>query len=447
MVVGEVVEAVRSRRVSAREIVAGALEAIDEGAHVRAFLAVEGERALAAADAVDAIVSRGEEPGPLAGVPVGVKDLTETAGLTTTYGSRAFRTNVPSEDAVLVARLRAAGAIVVGKTNTPAFGMLGETKNRLGADARNPRDPARTPGGSSGGSAAAVAAELVPLATGSDSAGSIAVPASFCGVVGLKASIGRIPTVPSPDDSLQWLSNGVLAATVEDCALALSVLAGHDPRDPVARRDSLPHPDAIRAAGLQVAFSHDLGFFAVDPEVRRVCESAARRLEGLGVVVSVDAPQTEHPFEVYMPLYLADVRRAVLPIVAPDDLFAESLEELAAFPALTDEEYVGALRRLWVFRAAQAAFFERYDAIVCPATAVPAFPLREPPVTIGGRTVTPGWMSFMPFPTAFNLGGQPTVTVPVGVTAEDLPVGLMIAAPLGREDICLWLAHLLEGSS
>lgn len=447
MVVGEVVEAVRSRRVSAREFVEGAFDAIGQGEHLRAFLALEGERALAAADAIDATVARGEDPGPLAGVPVGVKDLTETAGLTTTYGSVAFRANVPSEDAVLVARLRAAGAIVVGKTNTPAFGMLGETKNRLGPDARNPRDPARTPGGSSGGSAAAVAAGLVPLATGSDSAGSIAVPSSFCGVVGLKASLGRIPTVPSPDDSLQWLSNGVLAASVEDCELALSVLAGHDPRDPVARRDRQPASSLTSGAGLRVAFSHDLGFFAVDPGVRSVCESAARRLEGLGAAVSEEAPRTEHPFEVYMPLYLADVRRAVLPIAAPDDLFDESFEELARFPPLTEDAYVGVLRRLWVFRAAQAAFFERYDAIVCPATAVSAFPLREPPPTIGGHTVTPGWTSFMPFPTAFNLGGQPTVTVPVGETAEGLPVGLMIAAPPGREDICLCLARLLEGSS
>ena len=447
MVVSEVVEAVRSRRISAREFVERAFDAIEQGEHLHAFLALEGERALAAADAIDATVARGEDPGPLAGVPVGVKDLTETAGLTTTYGSVAFRANVPSEDAVLVARLRAAGAIVVGKTNTPAFGMLGETKNRLGPDARNPRDPARTPGGSSGGSAAAVAAGLVPLATGSDSAGSIAVPSSFCGVVGLKASLGRIPTVPSPDDSLQWLSNGVLAASVEDCALALSVLAGHDPRDPVARRDRQPGSSVTSGAGLRVAFSHDLGFFAVDPGVRSVCESAALRLEGLGAAVSEEAPRTEHPFEVYMPLYLADVRRAVLPIVAPDDLFDESLEELAGFPALTDVEYVGALRRLWVFRAAQATFFERYDAIVCPATAVSAFPLREPPTTIGGHTVIPGWISFMPFPTGFNLGGQPTVTVPVGETSEGLPVGLMIAAPPGREDICLCLARLLEGSS
>jgi Asp-tRNA(Asn)/Glu-tRNA(Gln) amidotransferase A subunit family amidase len=389
------------------------------------------------------VIAGGGDPGPLAGVPVGVKDLTETAGLVTTYGSTAYRSNVPGEDAVLVARLRAAGAIVVGKTNTPAFGMLGETKNRLGPDCRNPLAPTRTPGGSSGGSAAAVAAGLVPLATGTDSAGSIAAPASFCGVVGLKASLGRIPTAPAPDDSLQWLCNGPLAMTVADCVAAFRVLAGHDPRDPVARLDRFAEPEAA-IGGLRVAFSRDLGFFAVDATVAGHCEAAARRLEGLGAAVTEDAPRTEHPFEVYSPLFMADVRRSVLPVLDDGELFPESVAEIAATPAQTAEEYVGALRRLWRFRSVQASFFERYDAILCPATATVAFPLGDPPAVIGGRTVEAGWMTFMPFPTAFNLGGQPTVTIPVGVNDDGLPVGLMIAAAPGREDTCIRIARALE---
>ncbi len=444
--VGEIRAAVAARHVSAREVVVEALAAIESASDLNAFLVVDGERALIAADAVDALVARGVDPGALAGVPVGVKDLTETAGLVTTYGSTAYRTNVPAADAVLVARLRASGAIVVGKTNTPAFGMLGETKNRLAPDCCNPHDRSRTPGGSSGGSAAAIAARLVPLATGTDSAGSIAAPASFCGVVGLKGSLGRIPTVPLPDDSLQWLCNGALARTVDDAVLAVRVMAGHDARDPVARRDALGHLGGS-VSGLRVAFSRDLGFFAVDDDVARLCAAAAQRLAAAGAVVEDDHPATEHPFEVYTPLFMADVRRSVLPVLDQGELFPESFDEVAATPPQSAEQYVGAVRRLLAFRAVQAAFFERYDAIICPATATTAFPLGEPPTVIGGRVVEPGWMTFMPFPTAFNLGGQPTVTVPAGRAENGLPVGVMVAAAPGREDVCIRLARTLEESS
>ena len=436
--------AIAARDLSAREAVERSLDAIERESSLSAFLATDAARARADADAIDRALSRGEACGPLAGVPVGVKDLTETAGLTTTYGSRAYAANVPAADAVLVARLRAAGAIVVGKTNTPAFGMLGETKNRLGPDCLNPRDRSRTPGGSSGGSAAAVAAGLVPLATGTDSAGSIAVPASFCGVVGLKASVGRIPTVPPPDDSLLWLSNGVFGTTVADCVLAFEVMAGHDSGDPVARRDRPPALDGRSAAGLAIAFSPDLGFFPVDDDVRAVCSASAHRLERLGARVDDDHPRTENPFAVYAPLFLADVRRSVLPVLEEGELFEESVIEVAGIPPMSAEEYVGALARLWAFRADQAAFFERYDALVCPAAATTAFPLREPPTVIGGRVVEPGWMSFMPMPTAFNLCGNPTVTLPVGTTAGGLPIGLLIAAAPGREDTCIRIAAALE---
>lgn len=438
----ELADAVRSRTASAVEHVTASLAAIEARAGLRAFLALDAERALADAAAVDAAVARGDDPGPLAGVPIGIKDLTETAGLVTTYGSRAYADNVPAADAVLVARLRAAGAVVVGKTNTPAFGMLGETKNALGDDCRNPRDETRTPGGSSGGSAAAVAAGLVPLATGTDSAGSIAAPASFCGLVGIKASLGRIPTAPPPDDSLLWLGNGPLATTVADAATALRAMAGHDAGDPLARRDALPALDGD-VAGLRVAWSPDLGFFAADAGVLAPCAAAAALLAELGAHVEEDAPRTEHPLDVYMPLFMADVRRGVLPVVAEGELFPESLEEIASVPEQSAAEWVGALRGLWRFQAAQADFFERHDALVCPATATTAFPLRQPPTTIGGRAVLPSWLTFMPFPAAFNLGGQPTATVPVG-TADGLPVGLLIAAAPGREDICVRVAAALE---
>ena len=211
--------------------------------------------------------SRAGESAPLLGVPIGVKDLQETAGLRTTYGSLAFRDNVPAEDCIPVERLRAAGAVIVGKTNTPAFGLLGETKNRLGPEARNPCDRSLTTGGSSGGSAAAVAAGLIPGATGSDSAGSITAPSSMCGTFGIKPTLGRIPTWPIPDDSMLFLTHGPIAATVADAVALLEVMAGHDSRDPMAVRAPLPDLGAELAAaagasplaGLRVAWSATLG--------------------------------------------------------------------------------------------------------------------------------------------------------------------------------------------
>jgi amidase len=178
--------------------------------------------------------------------------------------------------------------------------------------------------------------------------------------------------------------------------------------------------------------------------VRAACEAAARRLAALGAHVEADAPRIEDPIAVYIPLYIAEVRRSLLPAVEPGELFQECLDEEASVPPLSAEDYVGALRRLFVFRSAMADFYERYDAIACPAAAVPAFPLREPPATIAGQAVTPGWTTFMPFPAAFNLCGQPSVTVPTGETAGGLPVGLMIAAAPGREDVCVRLAAALE---
>src|SRR5262245_25141407 len=220
-------QALAERRLSSREATLASLAAIEAAADLGAFLTVDPDGALTAADEADRRLAAGERT-PLLGVPLGVKDLQETAGLRTTYGSLAFRDHVPDADCIAVERLRAAGAVIVGKTNTPAFGLLGETKNRLGPETRNPCDRSLTAGGSSGGSAAAVAAGLVTAATGSDSAGSITAPSAMCGTFGLKPTLGTIPTWPIPDDSMLFLTNGPIAATVADAVALLGVMAGHD---------------------------------------------------------------------------------------------------------------------------------------------------------------------------------------------------------------------------
>lgn len=439
------------RRVSSREVVTATLAAIDREADLGAFLTLDPEGALAAADAADRRLANGET-GPLLGVPIGVKDLHETGGLRTTYGSLAFRDNVPEEDCIVVARLRAAGAVIVGKTNTPAFGLLGETKNRLGPEARNPCDRSLTTGGSSGGSAAAVAAGLLPGATGTDSAGSITAPSSMCGTFGMKPTLGRIPTWPIPDDSMLFLTHGPIAATVADGVALLEVMAGHDARDPLARRDALPdlHAELAAAdrpsplAGLRVAWSPTLDWFAVDDDVRAITDAAARAVGGLGAEVDEAAPQLEHPMDLYFPIFGVDTRRSVLPLLDPGDLLPEITEETARYPVLTAEEHVGLLARLWRFRSGLADFFTRYDVLITPATATAAFPVGQPPSRIGGVDVEPGWMSFMPFSSPWNLGTHPTVSVPAGVTPTGRPVGVMVVAAPGREDLVVRVAAAFE---
>jgi Asp-tRNA(Asn)/Glu-tRNA(Gln) amidotransferase A subunit family amidase len=444
----EMAAAVRSREVSPRDLVAQALTRITASADLNAFLTVCDERATAEAAEAEARQVRGGDLPPLLGVPIGVKDLHETAGVRTTYGSVRFASNVPTEDCLLVARLRDAGAIVVGKTNTPAFGLSGETKNRLGPPCVNPADASRTTGGSSGGSAAAVAGGIIPAATGSDAAGSITQPAAYCGVYGLKPTLGRVPTFPAPDDSLLFTASGPITTTVADAALLLSVMAGQDPRDPVSivaglSADSLaggaPEPARVR-----VAFSTDFGLFAVDDEVARATRSAAARLAEAGFAVVEDTPVLEDPMGLYVPLYVADARRGGLG--EPDalaELFPETAEELRDTPVASAADYVGMLNRLWFLRAAMAEFFSRHDLLITPPAATLPFHHDQPPEIIGGQAVSPHWTTYMPFTPIANMTGQPTANVPVGWSAEGLPLGVQLIGRLGREDLVLQISRLL----
>ena len=456
----ETAAAIRARRISSVEATRACLERIERhNPTLRAFLTVCGERALEDAARADAAVKAGDRKGALLGVPIAVKDLHETAGLRTTFGLAARAEHVPDADCVMVERLRAAGAVIVGKTNTPALGMLGESKNRLGPDSVNPFDPGRTSGGSSGGSAAAVAAGLVPWATGSDSAGSITQPAAFCGVYGTKPSHGRVPTWPNPGDSLLFADNGPLSGTVADAALMLAVSAGHDRRDPISLR--APPPDFVGAAaagartarggdrplaGLRVAWSPDLGHFSVDAEVRDITEDAARRFEDLGATLVDVTPKTEHPFEVYMPIYISDLEYTLGDDLAhiEDELYEESRREFDEYRLPSAASLVAFRNRLLHFRAAMADLFEDCDLLLTPATAVLPFPIGDPPSRVGGRDVQPGWMTFMPFQITWNMTGQPTASLPCGQSAGGLPVGLLAAARRGREDTLLRVSAAYE---
>ncbi|MDX6591336.1 MAG: amidase [Gaiellales bacterium] len=456
----------RSLVTLARHIAGGersSLEAVDHvissierhEPQLSAVIRIEAERARAEAAARDAERARGELRGPLHGVPIVVKDLQETAGIATSYGLAALRDNVPADDCIMVERLRAAGAVIVAKSNTPALGALGETKNRLQADCRNPWNLECTPGGSSGGSAALVAAGIVPFATGTDSAGSITSPASFCGVFGLKPTHGRIPTWPYPKDAHLLADPGPITLSAEDAALVLNLTAGVDARDPLSVREA--PEDYVAAArgaresdaplaGLRIAYSPRFGHFPTDLEVAAGVAAFAESLAELGAEVEQDDPQVEHPFDLYMPIYITDMLAGTseLDVDWRSELYEENFVEFDRFPPISGAEYVTLLERLWVFRRSIAEFLSTYDLILTPSTASTAFPLGDPPQTLGGEPVNGTWTSFMPFSVAYNLAGLPTASMPAGLTSGGLPIGAMLSGPAGSDGLLLRVAAAAE---
>jgi aspartyl-tRNA(Asn)/glutamyl-tRNA(Gln) amidotransferase subunit A len=420
---------IRTRKVSPVEVIDAVLARIGrENSRINAFCTVTGEEAREAAVAAEIAVMTGESLGPLHGVPVSVKDLVFTRRVRTTSGSRLFANHYPEEDAVCVERLKAAGAIIIGKTNTPEFGHKGVTDNRLFGPTRNPWDPARTAGGSSGGAGAAVAAGLGPLAVGTDGGGSIRVPASFCGIYGLKPSFGRVPSGPGLPGWDTFSCTGPMTRTVRDAAVMLDVMAGPDDRD----RHSLPaeasgsYLDACEGGleGLSVGWSADLGVARVDPEVAALCEDAAVRFESLGCHVEVVMPTWDDPEETFRTLVAAETHGAWGDQSA-DELDRSLVALLRYGRSITAEQYLQAERKRQELWTDVQRFLARFDFLITPTTAVPPFAIDGGfPREIAGAPASPlGWM---PFTFLFNLTGQPAASVPVGFTTTGLPVGLQI---------------------
>jgi aspartyl-tRNA(Asn)/glutamyl-tRNA(Gln) amidotransferase subunit A len=426
----ELAALIRSRALSPVELVRAVLERIEHvNPVINAFCTVTAEAALEAARGAEAAVVKGETLGPLHGLPVSIKDLALTRGVRTMAGSFIFEHRVPDADSPFVTRLREAGGIVIGKTTSPEFGWKALGDSPVTGHTRNPWNLAMTPGGSSSGAAAATAAGLGPLAQGSDGAGSIRIPAGFCGVFGLKPSYGRVPMWPVSNDDYGSHS-GPITRTVPDAALMLAAMAGPDDRD----RTSLEGRPADYVgqldrgiAGLRVAYSRDLGGLRVDPEVAAVVDDAVRAFAGLGVVVEDVAPgfaDTSRLIRRLWAAHMAGNRAAYLPEWRDrmDPGLVACIDDGMKLSAV---EYVEDRAEKLAFWDTVRPLFERYDLLLTPTLSVAAFPVeRLNPESYPQHAWD--WFPWASFSYPFNFTQQPAASVPAGFTPAGLPVGLQI---------------------
>ena len=420
---------------------------------LNSFVTVAAEYAMAEARRAETAVLSGEALGPLHGVPIAIKDLNATKGIPTTYGSLLQRDNIPEQDDIVVERVRAAGAVIVGKTTTPEYGWKGTTESLLTGATTNPWDTTRTAGGSSGGSAAAVSSREVPLATGSDGGGSIRIPASFCGIYGIKPTFGRVPTSYTGLGGWKMLSqNGPLANTVADAALLLDALAGPDRRDATSLRDaSPPFARAIETPsvnGMRIGWSPTMDDRPVDPEVIDLCTKAALAFESFGATVEEAVPgvETAPAIDAWVAMFLTDYAVSLGPLIAAGHTgvlpprFVEWVSQAMDWPAT---RLARALREREWHRRRFEEVFDTYDLLLMPTMATPAFKIEANPSVIDGRPVDP-MFGFTPFCFHANLAGLPAASVPCGFTADGLPVGLQIIGAFGDEESVLVASAVFE---
>ena len=443
----DLARAIADGEVSSRQVVAAHLERIDDvDPAVNAIVArYDTDSILNEADRCDA----GPPIGPLHGLPVAVKDLEDVAGLPTRMGSTVTSPHPAAQDGYVAARLRAAGAVIVGKTNTSEFGAGSHTFNEVHGVTRNPWDLTRSAGGSSGGAAAALAARMLPIADGSDLGGSLRNPAAFCGVVGLRPSIGRVAR-PGLDSThlLRLGVSGPMGRSVPDVALVLAAMAGPDERDPLSIgwepadfTAPLTDPGEVR-----VAWGGDLGLFPCDPEVLHVGHAAARRIEQIGGSVVETRPDLDDAMAVFRVLRgLSYVRLAQ--DLGPEALAATKAtirENVAYGRALGTDDVLDAERRRARLHMTMADFFADVDILALPTTQVAPFPVEaEYPTEIDGVAMT-DYLDWMTSCCVVTATGCPAISIPAGFTASGLPVGVQLVAPIGRERRLLEVAAALE---
>ena len=418
---------------------------------LNAFLTVCAEESLAAAKLAEEQVMQGKSLGALHGIPVPIKDLNRTAGIRTTRGSLIYKDDVPDTDDLVVARIRAAGGIIIGKTNTPEFGHRGTTENLLGEPCRNPWNTTMTAGGSSGGAAVAVASGLSPIAQGSDGGGSIRIPAGFCGVYGLKPTRGRVPgNYNGPGGWNIFSQTGPLSRTVRDAAFLLDAMAAPNPDNPMSLLDTPPDFQAALKGGvkgLKIALVPNLGGMPVEPAVQSAVEAAAKRFADMGAKVEEPDVALDGMLlrESFRTIFISDMSANLghLLDTHADELMPSMRDFLEDAARWTVADLSRSLREMERLKGCMRNLFSTYDVLLTPTTAVPAFPVEGWPDTINGVSVDPRW-AFTPFCYPFNMTGQPAASVPAGFTSDGLPIGLQVVGRLGDESTVLKVSAALE---
>jgi aspartyl-tRNA(Asn)/glutamyl-tRNA(Gln) amidotransferase subunit A len=446
----ELVRLIGTKKLSPLDLMKETLKRIEAiNPILNAFISVRAEEALNEARLVTENLTSGKDVRPLQGIPIGVKDLEDVKGMVTSFGSIPYKNNVAQTDSIQVTRLRESGGIVVGKTNTPEFGFTGFTKNLLYGVTRNPWNTERTPGGSSGGSAAAVAGGMVPMATGSDAGGSIRIPASYSGCFGLKTSFGRIPRGPLflLHTHPLWCM-GPLTRTVEDAALYLDCVAGYHPSDPESLPDSgqsfLKSVHAI-PGNLRIAFSPTLGYAIVQKDVMVKVEEAVKCFADMGHSVELwegSLPDVGETWSKLMDLELycrlhqdLDKNRKEM-----GRTLVHALDQAKSFSV---KEHLEAQKTRTELNRITGDLFDQFDLLLTPTMPTEAFAAKGPPPgDINGHPIP--LLGAVAFTYPFNLSGHPAATVPAGFTENDLPVGLQIVGPRHRDDLVLQASYAFE---
>jgi amidase len=446
----EMARLIRSKKLSAREALAEHLKQIDRvNPKVNAIVTLVSEMAAETAAKADEMQARGEVLGPLHGLPVAHKDLLETRGIRTTYGSPLYKDYVPTEDHIVVERMRHAGAVIVGKSNTPEFGAGSQTFNTVFGATRNPYDVSKTCGGSSGGAAVALACGMVPVASGSDTGGSLRNPAAFCNIVGFRPSIGR---VPNPKAAFGWSTlstSGCLGRSVADLAFALSTIAGPDPNTPLAIYEPgtvFARPLERSFKGTRVAWFKDLGGVPFDPRVRAAVDAHRATFESLGCIVEQAEPdfsQAEISFRILRAW--GDAESYGKQLEQHPDAFKDTLkDEIETGMKLSGQDITRAeVAHSQLWRRFQA-FLEQYEYFILPTTQLPPFDVNTPyPKEIGGVRFD-NYIDWMKSCWYVSATGNPAASVPGGFTPEGLPVGLQIVGRDKQDFSVLQLAHAFE---
>ena len=443
-------DSIRSRRISAVEAVNASLETIERlDGDIHAFITVCPEAAREEAARLDDLAGRGEFLGPLHGIPIGVKDLVATKGIRTTKGSLRHVHDIPETDDLVVARLKDAGAVIVGKTNTPEFGFGALCRNEIAGNTKNPYAQDRSSGGSSGGSAAAVATGMVALAHGEDFGGSVRTPASFCNVVGFRPSAGLVPRVPKgpPWDTL--LAHGVLARSVEDAALMLQVMAGGDPRDPATLYapplDEILLPP-VDSTAIRINFSTDLGIAEIDSEVATVFAQKCNVISEEFPNTGNGCPDFEGAQDCFGTLRAALLFHDLGPLLDADDPpLSETVRwnvargaDIYAYQFIAAETVRGDIYRRCV------SFFQNVDVLVTVSASVPPFPLDQENVEVINSKPTRNIIDYLAITYVISLVGLPAISIPAGKTPEGLPVGIQLIAGPGQDRKLLEVAAHME---